>query len=175
MKPLSQLSPVCAFSQFLPQWQYLIRDDLTTSIYVIDLEGIRFGDFVGEVVDFVKQASQLSAQHYPERAGFVFVINVPVWFKVIWNVIKPIVDDATLHKIYILRGKDEIRKNMEEHIPLENIPPEYGGTSMPLGESPEEKTLAELVVHNNDLEERGERVCGKPSCKFCTWVPPRSY
>jgi len=51
------------------QWQYLIRDDLKRSIYIIDLEGMGFSDFVGDVVDFVKRASALSSQHYPERAG----------------------------------------------------------------------------------------------------------
>jgi hypothetical protein len=52
------------------QWQYLVRDDLKRSIYIIDLEGMKFTDFVGDVVDFVKRASALSSQHYPERAGF---------------------------------------------------------------------------------------------------------
>ena len=52
------------------QWQFLERDDLRNSIYIIDLEGMRFGDFVGEVVDFVKRASKLSNLHYPERAGY---------------------------------------------------------------------------------------------------------
>ena len=70
------------------QWQFLERDDLRKSIYIIDLEGMRFGDFVGEVVDFVKQASKLSNLHYPERAGFVFVINVPSWFKLIWKYVR---------------------------------------------------------------------------------------
>ena len=131
-------------------------------------------DFAGEAVDFVKKAAAFSAQHYPERAGYVFVINVPVWFKIIWNVIKPIVDEDTLKKIYILRGKEEIRTNMQERIPLENIPPEYGGNSMPLGESPEEKTLAELVAHNNRLAEQGMTCCDC-ECRFCQWTPARSY
>jgi hypothetical protein len=52
------------------QWQFLERDDLQKSIYIIDLDGMRFGDFVGEVVDFVKRASKLSNLHYPERAGY---------------------------------------------------------------------------------------------------------
>lgn len=67
------------------QWQYLERDDLQHSIYIIDLDGIRMTDFVGESVDFVKRAAGFSAQHYPERAGYVFVVNVPSWFKLIWN------------------------------------------------------------------------------------------
>lgn len=52
------------------QWQFLERDDLRRSIYIIDVEGMRLGDFVGEVVDFVKRASKLSNLHYPERAGY---------------------------------------------------------------------------------------------------------
>jgi hypothetical protein len=156
------------------QWQYLQRDDLMTSIYVIDLDGIRLGDFVGEVVDFVKTASKLSAQHYPERAGCVFVINVPAWFKIIWSVVKPIVDVDTLKKIYILRGKEEIRRCMQEKIALENIPPEYGGNSMPLGQSPEEASLRELMEHNNRLAEHKKCACDKP-CHWCSWVPARAY
>jgi hypothetical protein len=160
------------------QWQYLERDDLARSITIIDLEGIRFMDFAGEVIDFVKRASAFTGQHYPERAGLVFVINVPGWFKVIWNVVKPMVDDVTLQKIYILRGKEEVREKMEEWIPIENIPPEYGGTSTPLGSSPEEKLMADLIDHNNAIG-RGEKVCtgskGSPPCRFCSWVPARSY
>lgn len=160
------------------QWQYLERGDMQRSIYIIDLNGMRFGDFVGDVVDFVKRASALSSQHYPERAGYVFVINVPSWFKMIWSVIKPMVDEATLEKIYILRGTKEISQKMEERIPLEHIPADYGGKGVPLGKSIEEGLLRELVEHNNDLATRG-RTCngthGNPPCKWCTWTPARSY
>jgi CRAL/TRIO domain len=158
------------------QWQYIERDDLARSIYIIDLDGIRMTDFVGEAVDFVKKASAFSAQHYPERAGYVFVINVPGWFKLIWNVVKPIIDEDTLKKIYILRGKEEIRNAMQERIPLEHIPPEYGGTSVPLGQSPQEITLAQWMQHNNTLAEQQRTVCHDyMQCQFCTWVPARSY
>ena len=90
-------------------------------------------------------------------------------------VLKPIIDEDTVHKIKILRGKDEIRKAMQERIPLENIPPEYGGQSMPLGESPEEKTLAEWIAHNNTLADENRTCCPADDCKFCNWVPARSY
>jgi hypothetical protein len=65
------------------QWQYCCRDDLQRSIYIIDLKGIKFGDFYGDVVEFVKKASAMSSLHYPERAGVVFVVNVPSWFKIV--------------------------------------------------------------------------------------------
>jgi hypothetical protein len=62
-------------------WQVIDRNDLGRSIYIIDLNGIGITDFVGECVDFVKQTAKFTGQHYPERAGFIYVINVPSWFK----------------------------------------------------------------------------------------------
>lgn len=158
------------------QWQYLERDDMMRSIYMIDLQGIRLLDFAGEAVEFLQTAASLASQHYPERAGCVFVLNVPAWFKMIWSAVSNIVDESTLSKIFILRGVDEMRRVLQEKIPLENIPPEYGGTSMPLGESPEEQILAEWMEHNNRLQQQGRQVCEAcETCRFCQWVPARSY
>lgn len=158
------------------QWQFLCRDDLARSITVIDLSGIRLGDFVGEVVEFVKKASDFTAQHYPERAGYVYIVHVPAWFKLIWNVVKPWVDPVTLEKIFILRGA-EVQNALLQHIAPENLPPEYGGTSMPLGQAPEERLLWELMEHNNNNNNnKSGNVCGGPSvCRFCAWRPARSY
>ena len=120
-------------------WTKIEDSEEGKSIYVIDLDGIGFRDFAGEVVDFVKRASSFTGAHYPERSGTIFVINVPSWFSVIWNVVKPMVDDVTKQKIKILRyGKEAITKALMEKIDIENIPPEYGGKSAPLGQSPEE-------------------------------------
>lgn len=121
-------------------WSEIEDSEEGKSIYVIDLDGIGIRDFAGDVVDFVKRASAFTAAHYPERSGSIYVINVPSWFSIIWNVVKPMVDDVTKKKITIMRhGKEAITKALMEKIDIENIPPEYGGKSMPLGESPQEK------------------------------------
>merc|ERR1712113_748118 len=73
-------------------WKNIEDSETGKSIYVIDLEGIGLRDFAGEVVDFVKRASSFTADHYPERSGGIFIVNVPSWFSVIWNVVKPMVD-----------------------------------------------------------------------------------
>jgi len=126
-------------------WSNIEPGEVGKSIYVIDLEGIGLRDFAGEVVDFVKKATSFTAAHYPERSGSIFVINVPSWFSVIWNVVRPMVDDVTKKKIHILRvGKEAITKALVERIPIENIPPEYGGNSVSLGLAPEEM---EFVNH----------------------------
>lgn len=96
----------------------------------------------------------------------------------IWNVVKPMVDDDTLKKISIVRGKDAVFAALSERIPIENIPPEYGGRSMKLGDSPEEHALRDLIAHNNALA-NGDYSCGgkaaNPPCQFCSWRPVRSY
>lgn len=160
------------------QWQCVEKDDFARSITVLDLEGMRMMDFVGECVEYVRRCSEFTGQHYPERAGFVYVINVPGWFAMVWNVVKPWVDEVTLKKINILRGKKEIFEALLEKIPIENIPPEYGGESVPLGESPEEHLLRDLVHHNNAVA-HGDHSCGgravDPPCRFCSFAPARSY
>jgi len=121
-------------------WKKIETSEDGQSIYVIDLDGIRLRDFVGEVVDFVKRASLFCTKHYPERSGSIYVINVPTWFSVIWAVVKPMLDDETKKKIIILgHKKGIITKALIEKISIENIPSEYGGCSMPLGFSPEEQ------------------------------------
>jgi hypothetical protein len=159
------------------QWQFIERDDFVRSITVLDLEGMRMMDFVGECVEYVKKSSAFTGQHYPERAGYVLVINVPGWFQMIWRAVKPMVDEVTLKKISILpRGKQEVFEALKEKIPIQNIPPEYGGTSMPLGKSPQEAMMRELMVHNNAIA-AGDRSCGgrNAGCRFCKFVPARSY
>ena len=160
------------------QWQVMEPNDFARSITILDLEGMRMTDFVGECVEYVRKCSEFTGQHYPERAGYVFVVNVPAWFKLIWNVVKPMVDEVTLRKIHILRGKDEIFQALLDKIPIENIPPEYGGQSMPLGHSPQEQLLRDWIQHNNNIA-HGDYSCGgtmaNPPCRFCTWCPARSY
>lgn len=132
-------------------WTKIESGEDGRSIYVIDLEGIGFRDFAGEVVDFTKRASSFTAEHYPERSGSIFVINVPSWFSIIWSVVKPMVDEVTKEKISILKvGKDAITKALAEKIPMKNIPPEYGGESVSLGCSPEEDMFRKHFAHLNE-------------------------
>ena len=96
---------------------------------------------------------------------------------VIWSVVKPMIDEDTLKKIYILRGQQEIFTAMLERIPIENIPAEYGGKSVPLGQSPEDQLLKQLMYHNNALANKEQNVCAgtQGGCQFCHFQIARSY
>ena len=160
------------------QWQCVERDDFARSITILDLEGMGMKDFVGECIEYVRRCSEFTGQHYPERAGFVFVINVPFFFSVIWKVVQPWVDEVTLKKISIIRGKQEVFDALLQKIPIENIPPQYGGTSVPLGESPQEQQLQDLIHHNNAVA-NGDFSCGgrdaDSPCGHCSFQLARSY
>jgi len=69
-------------------WTVVEPSESGKSIYVIDLEGIRLLDFVGEAISFVRKASDFTSKHYPERAGSIYVVNVPSWFNTIWKVVR---------------------------------------------------------------------------------------
>jgi len=134
-------------------WTKIEPSEEGKSIYILDLEGMSIFDFTGEVVEFVKRTAKFTGEHYPARSATIFVVNVPSWFNIIWKVVSPIVDDVTKDKVRILRGKANILKALKKKIPIENIPPEYGGLSMPLGQSPQEKMFAEQMQRN--LDENG--------------------
>ncbi|KAF1324706.1 Phosphatidylinositol transfer protein, partial [Globisporangium splendens] len=128
-------------------WQVIEADDNKKCISVVDVEGIGISDFRGEAVEYVKKAAAVSGKHYPERCAYIFVINIPSWFNVIWNVVKGMIDEVTREKVVMVRGKKNILEALLERIPLENIPEEYGGTSE--GSSSEEIMLHDLMAYLN--------------------------
>uniref|UniRef100_K3WCM4 CRAL-TRIO domain-containing protein n=1 Tax=Globisporangium ultimum (strain ATCC 200006 / CBS 805.95 / DAOM BR144) TaxID=431595 RepID=K3WCM4_GLOUD len=128
-------------------WQVIEADDNKKCISVVDVEGIGISDFRGEAVEYVKKAAAVSGKHYPERCAYIFVINIPSWFNVIWNVVKGMIDEVTREKVVMVRGKKNILEALLERIPLENIPEEYGGTSE--GSSSEETMLHDLMAYLN--------------------------
>lgn len=128
-------------------WQVIEQDDNKKCISVLDVDGIGISDFAGEAVEYVRKAASVSGKHYPERCAYIFVINVPSWFNIIWNTVKGMVDDVTREKVIIVRGKKKILEALAEKIPIESIPAEYGGESD--GKSPEEDLLFDLMAHLN--------------------------
>ena len=125
-------------------------------ITIIDLEGMRLRDFAGDVVTFVKRAAAFTGLHYPERSTTIYILNAPSFFQLLWRrVIAPLVDPVTLKKVRVVNSNtpeipNAIRDALMQTIPIENIPTEYGGKSeIPLGYSPEELSLRELMDQNN--------------------------
>jgi hypothetical protein len=98
---------------------------LETCCTIMDLKGVTLTK-VPQVYSYVKQASVISQNYYPERLGKLFLINAPWGFSTVWGVVKGWLDPVTVKKINILGSS--YQSELKKHIPAENIPKEFGGT-----------------------------------------------
>lgn len=100
---------------------------METSCTIMDLNNSSiFSLLNGKVQDYVKKATSVGQDHYPETMGKFYVINAPWGFSMAWSLIRPWLDEATAKKINILGSdyKDELLKQ----VPPESLPRELGGT-----------------------------------------------
>lgn len=97
-----------------------------TSCTIMDLKGISIGSAY-QVVGYVKEASKIGQDYYPERMGKFYCINAPFGFATAFKVFKGFLDPVTVSKINILGSS--YKKELLKQIPAENLPVKYGGTS----------------------------------------------
>jgi len=94
-------------------------------VTILDLKGGSTSILSKQVYDFIKLASTLAQDNYPEILGRMFIINSPLLFSGIWAMIKPWLDDKTKAKITICGSKYETQ--LLELIDAENLPDFLGG------------------------------------------------
>lgn len=99
---------------------------IETSCTIMDLKGISIGSAY-QVVGYVKEASKIGQDYYPERMGKFYCINAPFGFATAFKVFKAFLDPVTVSKISILGSS--YKKELLKQIPSENLPVKYGGTS----------------------------------------------
>ncbi|KAF0482752.1 sec14 cytosolic factor [Gigaspora margarita] len=98
---------------------------IETSCTILDLKGVSLRSFAS-VSNFVKQASNIGQNYYPERMGKFYIINAPMLFSSVWSFVRPLLDEVTAAKIVILGSK--YKQTLLENIPAENLPVSLGGT-----------------------------------------------
>ncbi|KAJ0348831.1 hypothetical protein COL154_006526 [Colletotrichum chrysophilum] len=95
-----------------------------TCCTIMDMKGVPITR-LPQVYDYVKKASVISQNYYPERLGKLYIINAPWGFSTAWSVIKGWLDPVTVSKINILGGG--YQKELLNQIPPENLPKSLGG------------------------------------------------
>jgi hypothetical protein len=98
---------------------------LETCCTIMDLKGVGVIK-VPSVYSYVKQASAMSQNYYPERLGRLYLINAPWGFSTVFSVVKGWLDPITVEKIHVLGGN--YQKELLEQVPAENLPQIFGGT-----------------------------------------------
>ncbi|KAG0130814.1 CRAL-TRIO domain-containing protein [Tuber indicum] len=98
---------------------------LETCCTVMDLKGVGITS-ISSVYNYVKSASAISQNYYPERLGRLYLINAPWGFSGAFKVIKAFLDPVTVGKIHILGSG--YQPELLKQIPSENLPTQFGGT-----------------------------------------------
>ncbi|EEP82016.1 Sec14 cytosolic factor [Uncinocarpus reesii 1704] len=98
---------------------------LETCCTIMDLKGVGITN-AGSVFGYIKQASAISQNYYPERLGKLFIINAPWGFSTVFSVVKGFLDPVTVKKIHVLGSGYE--SELLAHVPAENLPKQFGGT-----------------------------------------------
>ncbi|KAI0129145.1 sec14 cytosolic factor [Xylariales sp. AK1849] len=97
---------------------------LETCCTIMDLKGVGITK-VPQVYSYVKQASAMSQNYYPERLGRMYLINAPWGFSGVWNAVKGWLDPVTVQKIHILGSS--YQKELTAQVAPENLPKAIGG------------------------------------------------
>jgi len=97
---------------------------LETCCTIMDLKGVGISK-VPSVYSYLKQASALSQNYYPERLGKLYLINAPWGFSTVFSVVKGWLDPITVEKIHVLGSG--YQKELLDQVPAENLPTIFGG------------------------------------------------
>ena len=98
---------------------------LETCCTIMDLKGVTLTK-VPQVYSYVKQASVISQNYYPERLGKLYMINAPWGFSTVWSVVKGWLDPVTVQKIHILGGS--YMSELKKQVSMDSLPKAFGGT-----------------------------------------------
>jgi len=108
----------------------LLGQQIETTFVVIDIRDMVMSQVTRQFLAYMKQMAKIDQDHYPERMGVLFIINIPWTFSVVWSGIKPWLDSRTKMKIKIYR--DGYHAEMHGLIGVAQLPPCYGGTGAEL-------------------------------------------
>lgn len=98
---------------------------LETCCTIMDLKGVGITK-VSSVYGYVKEASAISQNYYPERLGKLYIINAPWGFSSVFSIIKGFLDPVTVQKIHVLGSG--YQSELLKQIPKENLPEIVGGS-----------------------------------------------
>jgi hypothetical protein len=154
-KYVKKIGPACTIKAGKHRYQ---------SVVIIDMDGVGVSTFTGEVRNIMGKIMAIDQDYYPELMYKALIVNAPTTFRVIWSMIKYLLDSRTQSKIEVLPV--EYQPELLKYIAPENLMVQYGGKNKtPLGEEPGPWQDAEVMqrVERWQAEIRGEKVSAEKS------------
>jgi len=113
-------------------------------IVVMDVKSISLSKLSGDVLTYLKAASEINSAHYPLSQKKIFVINAPFWFSGAWGGIRNVLPRSARENTSVSSGN--FYAELVKDIDPGEIPVEYGGQSQfRLGDSEQEREMKAMV------------------------------
>ncbi|MCO5590561.1 hypothetical protein L7F22_044532, partial [Adiantum nelumboides] len=101
-----------------------ISGDQEKFVVIADLEG--YGARNWDVKGYISILNILQ-DHYPERLGKLYFLNVPSLFRAAWNMVYPFIESNVREKIVFV-SRNETMETLLEDIDRTQLPKEFGGS-----------------------------------------------
>lgn len=101
------------------------KKHIETGFTIVDLKGGGSSLLSSKIISFVKIASQICQDNYPETLGVFYIVNCGFILRAGWTIIKVFLDPKTQSKIKILGS--EYEKELLTLIEAKNLPKFLGG------------------------------------------------
>ena len=108
-----------------PACSAVVQKPVEQSCTILDANGIGIFSLVGPIKGFVKLASDIGQDYYPEMLGKMTIINVGFLFRAIWSMVKAFIDAKTQAKISLL--KSSYQEELLKLVDANNLPKFLGG------------------------------------------------
>ena len=108
-----------------PACSAVVKRPVEQSCTILDANGIGILSIAGPIKGFVKLASDIGQDYYPEMLGKMTIINVGFLFRAIWSMVKSFIDAKTQSKISLL--KSDYQKELLKLIDADKLPKFLGG------------------------------------------------
>lgn len=117
------------------------------NVHVFDLDGLTFGKLSRKTINVTMDIVSIANDNYPGSVGGMWLVNAPMAFRMIWNLIRPLLAASTLSRIHIVAGpSDYVPKMVKAGIPLAALPPWLGNAKVGRGTYPNPLTLGNVVA-----------------------------
>lgn len=97
------------------------------TLAILDLKGVGLRHLTGDVKRVLARLTSIDQDNYPETLGKTLIINAPAVFKLLWGVVRPMLDVRTQAKIEVCPSN--YLPVLLRWVDAENIPEYLGGKS----------------------------------------------